>query len=627
MRSSFKTFIAIIVMVTIWVRAYGSIDVKKGAQFSSAIQSLTYQLVVESGDPTLDKMLYEAAIAEFGVYFAIREIPPYDGTIEISFQTTQSSSSGFNLYQNPDYPIITGGAYQNTWQNGTMMLVIKDNAGTRFWTAINKTGMWKLPLPKTPADAARVAVNDVSKALRRDLATAPKGYLPSLQREESVPVRQPEPPLPPPASAIPPAQQEKSAPPVSSPQPRGDGIQTGAPLSAYPAASPTMENSPPEVLLQKPSQPYEELGTVQARGDADEPITDTIATLQIAAKSLGANAIIPGEDGGVDFNPWIKAYEITAKKKIRVVEAVAIRFSDVSTEVPPPPLSTPVTTLLPPAVSTSLPETRATQENEIACLGIPSLALSIGRARDALSIGVRNTIESAYSFKKVSPNLYLAQKDLKSVLISLEGEGAKSVLEKSPRFRILERTQNLALCVDSLIHFFENEMPLKLNPGVTDSDITRRLAPLKDQWISNYEHGESTLPRDVASLCPGGSRLLTTALLHERDRAWEWPKVYVGWVSIPSVEDAIVTGVERGSPAEDAGFQAGDVILGLQEGRKFSGWGDIIESLRTMRPKDKVVFEIKRGTRIINKTVTIKERPDGTFVRYSVLLLNYPMII
>lgn len=79
------------------------------------------------------------------------------------------------------------------------------------------------------------------------------------------------------------------------------------------------------VLMGKPDWAYVELGPVEAKGEAGSPVAQDIDKLRASASALGADAIMPGPNGGLEFNPWIRSLEQTAKGTTRTVEAIAIR--------------------------------------------------------------------------------------------------------------------------------------------------------------------------------------------------------------------------------------------------------------------------------------------------------------
>ncbi|WP_232375267.1 S1C family serine protease [Mycolicibacterium baixiangningiae] len=75
-----------------------------------------------------------------------------------------------------------------------------------------------------------------------------------------------------------------------------------------------------------------------------------------------------------------------------------------------------------------------------------------------------------------------------------------------------------------------------------------------------------------------------------------------------SVEDgALVTGVDRGSPAATAGVQSGDVITEL-DGNAVRGVEDLLSALRRTRPGAQVPISVHRGSAQQQMTVTIGER-------------------
>jgi S1-C subfamily serine protease len=72
-------------------------------------------------------------------------------------------------------------------------------------------------------------------------------------------------------------------------------------------------------------------------------------------------------------------------------------------------------------------------------------------------------------------------------------------------------------------------------------------------------------------------------------------------------QGALVTGVDRGSPAAAAGVQSGDVITELG-GNQVRSVEDLLSALRRTRPGAQVAMSVHRGQASQQVTVTVGER-------------------
>jgi S1-C subfamily serine protease len=76
--------------------------------------------------------------------------------------------------------------------------------------------------------------------------------------------------------------------------------------------------------------------------------------------------------------------------------------------------------------------------------------------------------------------------------------------------------------------------------------------------------------------------------------------------NLPVTEGIVVTVVGRNTPADRAGIEIEDFIIGF-EGETVRDGADLFRLLRTRRPGDRVRVGIMRGTRRMTLTVTLGE--------------------
>ena len=69
-----------------------------------------------------------------------------------------------------------------------------------------------------------------------------------------------------------------------------------------------------------------------------------------------------------------------------------------------------------------------------------------------------------------------------------------------------------------------------------------------------------------------------------------------------------LTGVRPGSPAEQAGIQAGDVLVGMGE-KEIQNLYDFTYALRAHKPGDEVEVRYRRGEETFAVNVTLGKRP------------------
>ena len=77
---------------------------------------------------------------------------------------------------------------------------------------------------------------------------------------------------------------------------------------------------------------------------------------------------------------------------------------------------------------------------------------------------------------------------------------------------------------------------------------------------------------------------------------------------LPSSDGTLISGVMRGSPADRAGVQPGDVLLSV-DGRKVLDPKSMLEAIAALPPGRKADFELRRGKNTIGLKVEIARRP------------------
>jgi Do/DeqQ family serine protease len=77
---------------------------------------------------------------------------------------------------------------------------------------------------------------------------------------------------------------------------------------------------------------------------------------------------------------------------------------------------------------------------------------------------------------------------------------------------------------------------------------------------------------------------------------------------LPSSDGTLISGVMRGSPADRAGIQPGDVLLAV-DGRKVTDPQSMLEAIAALQPGRKADFELRRGKDMMGLKVEIARRP------------------
>jgi putative serine protease PepD len=73
---------------------------------------------------------------------------------------------------------------------------------------------------------------------------------------------------------------------------------------------------------------------------------------------------------------------------------------------------------------------------------------------------------------------------------------------------------------------------------------------------------------------------------------------------------AVITEVSPGSPAADAGIEAGDIVVAA-DGRSIAGLGGLVDRIRDTEPGGSLTLTILRDGDRIERTATVVERRDG----------------
>jgi hypothetical protein len=163
----------------------------KGEVKLSTYGSFTIQ--VRTPSPDLSSLVYEFAVQEFSKSLDIAEKEKGKGTIEITFSSqgesafigSSTTTANAQAYGSGWY---TGNTYYNsalvqgqattfssgssfTWQNSTLLVVVRDTEGRRLYSADYKyKGGWELSgwVVNTPEEAARLCIERVHKQMAKD---------------------------------------------------------------------------------------------------------------------------------------------------------------------------------------------------------------------------------------------------------------------------------------------------------------------------------------------------------------------------------------------------------------------------------------------------------------------------
>ena len=185
----------LVTCVFLFLAGCSTVQTQRGTDPLSMIQQNDrFQLFVRTGNEVMDKLLYELAYQQFSDVLPLREKEPFTGVIEIAFASTDQSgfvgssstfssakAHGSGWYTRSGY--VGGTAYATgtsstigsgssfTWQNSTMLIVIKRSDGDRIWTAdYNYKGGWEMSgwVVNTPEEAARLVLKRLKEKFKSD---------------------------------------------------------------------------------------------------------------------------------------------------------------------------------------------------------------------------------------------------------------------------------------------------------------------------------------------------------------------------------------------------------------------------------------------------------------------------
>jgi len=116
-------------------------------QDAHALLAGRYRLLVHTDSPTLDRLVYEAALRRLGGLLPLTESEPSDGSVEITFSSSTAgaplgvgtgvghSSGGWYSGHSTGISLGLSAAGELTWQNSVMVVTVQDAAGGRLWSA------------------------------------------------------------------------------------------------------------------------------------------------------------------------------------------------------------------------------------------------------------------------------------------------------------------------------------------------------------------------------------------------------------------------------------------------------------------------------------------------------------
>jgi hypothetical protein len=165
---------------------------------SQQVSKWKYSILVRTGNPSMDKLLHEMAVVEFGQLLSINENETQldqNGRLEIIFESSSeggllspesavspANSTATGWYDGERYWGGTGYSSGTSnemasgsvlsWQTSTMLINLKDPNGNRLWSADYEykggsdiSGFWVY----TADEAAKLCVKRLKARMRRDL--------------------------------------------------------------------------------------------------------------------------------------------------------------------------------------------------------------------------------------------------------------------------------------------------------------------------------------------------------------------------------------------------------------------------------------------------------------------------
>ena len=89
-----------------------------------------------------------------------------------------------------------------------------------------------------------------------------------------------------------------------------------------------------QILPQVSTRPFKQIAMLEARGPVNTPITDLLESMKQKAAAIGADAVIPTQDGstrqqqGLMYNPWLGGYQTIGGGTLPVIRGVGIKYTD-----------------------------------------------------------------------------------------------------------------------------------------------------------------------------------------------------------------------------------------------------------------------------------------------------------
>jgi S1-C subfamily serine protease len=115
----------------------------------------------------------------------------------------------------------------------------------------------------------------------------------------------------------------------------------------------------------------------------------------------------------------------------------------------------------------------------------------------------------------------------------------------------------------------------------------------------------------LGALVVAGAAYGLTSLGGSGNAATSWQQAWIGLqMEYSPTGGAMIAVVDPGSPAENAGLQAGDVITGV-DGQPVAAPADVTQTIDSRRPGDALAIQVQRGLATYTTQVTLTARPSG----------------